>query len=282
MRKQRLVAQHRVQQQPFIAVGARFAEGVRVIEVHVHRTDRYIRRRGHLGPEAQCNSLIRLNAYGEQVGLNLAAWPARLQTVKDQQRRLLELNVDLRGPLLQPLARAQIKRNACPAPVLDLHTHRGISLRARLGIDPVLVAITHHMLAVHQSRPVLAAHRVQDRNGRNRSPDFQLLSAHAVGLKTRRRLQRHKTQQLHHMVLHHVAQRARLLVERTAALHAQRLGHCNLHVINVIAVPYRLENSVGKPEHQKILHRLLAKIVIYAEDLILEEDSIYLAIQFAG
>ena len=68
------------------------------------------------------------------------------------------------------------------------------------------------------------------------------------------------------MVLHHVANGADLLVKGAAALHAELLGHGDLHVLDVVAVPNRLEKCVGETEIQKILHRLLAQIVIDAKD----------------
>ena len=76
------------------------------------------------------------------------------------------------------------------------------------------------------------------------------------------------------MVLDHVAQRARLLVVRAAALHAQGLGHRDLHVVDVIAVPERLEDAVGEPEDEDVLDRLLAEIVVDPVDLILAEDPV--------
>ena len=83
------------------------------------------------------------------------------------------------------------------------------------------------------------------------------------------------------MVLHHVAQRAGLLVERPAPLHAQRFRRGNLHVVDVIAVPDRLKDSVGKAEDQNVLHRLLAQVVVDAEDLALVEDRVHLVVQLA-
>ena len=83
------------------------------------------------------------------------------------------------------------------------------------------------------------------------------------------------------MVLHHVAQRAGLLVERPAAFHAQRFRRRDLHVIDVVAIPDRLEDAVGEAEDQNVLHRLLAQVVIDAEDLVLVEDRVDLVIQFA-
>ena len=74
------------------------------------------------------------------------------------------------------------------------------------------------------------------------------------------------------MVGHHVAQRAGLFVERAAAFDAQRLGGRDLDVLNVIAVPHRLEHGVAEAEHHDVLHRLFAEVVIDAIDRVLVED----------
>src|ERR1700685_1158063 len=68
------------------------------------------------------------------------------------------------------------------------------------------------------------------------------------------------------MVLHHVANRAYLLVESAASLHTEVLGHRDLDVLNVFAIPDRLEKRVGKTEVQNVLHGLLAQIVIDAKN----------------
>src|ERR1700722_11830078 len=41
----------------------------------------------------------------------------------------------------------------------------------------------------------------------------------------------------------------------------------------MVAVPDRLEQAVREPQHHNVLHRLLAEIVIDAENLILFEDA---------
>ena len=56
-----------------------------------------------------------------------------------------------------------------------------------------------------------------------------------------------------------------------AAADVDFLGHRDLHVVDVIAVPDRLEDRVGKPQHEQVLHRLLAQVVIDAIDLLLAE-----------
>ena len=51
------------------------------------------------------------------------------------------------------------------------------------------------------------------------------------------------------------------------------LGGRNLHVIDVIPVPDRLEDSVGDPEDKNVLHRLFAQVMIDAKDLLFFEDT---------
>ncbi len=74
------------------------------------------------------------------------------------------------------------------------------------------------------------------------------------------------------MVLHHVAQRAGVVVIVAAALQPDRLGDGDLHVIDDIAVPQPLEDRVGEAQRQQVLHRLLAEVVVDAEGLRLGED----------
>ena len=68
------------------------------------------------------------------------------------------------------------------------------------------------------------------------------------------------------MVLDHVADGAGLLVEGAAALHAEILRHGDLHALDVIAVPDRLQERVGEAEEQQVLHRALAQVMVDAED----------------
>ena len=75
------------------------------------------------------------------------------------------------------------------------------------------------------------------------------------------------------MVLDHVAQQSGLFVVGAAILYTQFFRHGNLHVIDIAPVPERLKDSVGEPEHQQILHRFLAQIVVDAVDLIFFEHA---------
>ena len=74
------------------------------------------------------------------------------------------------------------------------------------------------------------------------------------------------------MVLHHVAQRAGLLVVAGARADAFLFGHRDLDVVDVLLVEQRLEDAVGEPQDQDVLDGLLAEVVIDAVDLALVED----------
>ena len=74
------------------------------------------------------------------------------------------------------------------------------------------------------------------------------------------------------MALDHVAQRAGLLVVGRAVLDAERLGHGDLDVIDIMPVPDRLEEDVGEAEGEDVLDRLFAEVVIDPVDLPLGED----------
>ena len=118
-------------------------------------------------------------------------------------------------------------------------------------------------------------------NGLDRAPYLHLLPAHRFGLEGDRRLHGDKRQQLHHVVLHHIAQRARLLIERPAALDADFFRRRDLDVIDIVPVPDRLEDPIGKAKDQDVLHRLLAQVVIDAEDLVFVEDPVHFVVQLA-
>src|SRR6266852_5971861 len=58
--------------------------------------------------------------------------------------------------------------------------------------------------------------------------------------------------------------------------------HRDLHVIDVIAVPDRLEQSIGETQHEDVLHRFLAEIMIDAVNLMLVENLEQLLVEAAS
>ena len=125
-----------------------------------------------------------------------------------------------------------------------------------------------HVLAAHGEEVDAVA-----RDRPHRAQHLDLLVAHGVGVEGDGRLHGDQREELQQVVLHHVAQRAGLLVVGRAMLDAQRLGGGDLHVVDVAAVPDRLEDAVGEAQHQQVLHGLLGQVVVDAVDLPLVEDA---------
>src|SRR5262249_57213978 len=71
----------------------------------------------------------------------------------------------------------------------------------------------------------------------------------------------------------HVVDGSRLIVESTAPLDTEVLRHGDLHALDVLTVPERLQERVGKTEEQHVTHRSLAQVMIDAEDVVLVECS---------
>ncbi len=103
---------------------------------------------------------------------------------------------------------------------------------------------------------------------------LHLLVANHLRLEVGRRLHAHDRDELHDVVLHDVAQRAGLLVVRTATFDADLLGNGDLHVVDVLAIPQRLEDAVGKAEDQQVLHGFLAEVMVDAVDLLFDEGRV--------
>ena len=68
------------------------------------------------------------------------------------------------------------------------------------------------------------------------------------------------------MILDHVADGAGFIVERAAALDAEILRHRDLHALDVVAVPERLQKRIREAEEDHVMHRALAEVMVDAED----------------
>src|SRR5437764_11544713 len=71
------------------------------------------------------------------------------------------------------------------------------------------------------------------------------------------------------MVGDHVAERAGALIEFAAPLDSDRLGGRDLHMVDMPAIPDRLEQSVGKAQRHHVLHCFLAEEMVDSIDLML-------------
>ena len=84
------------------------------------------------------------------------------------------------------------------------------------------------------------------------------------------------------MVLDDVPGRPGLLVEAAPLLDPDRLGHRDLHVVDVAAVPEGLEDPVPEAEDHQVPDGLLAQVMVDPVDLRLPEDLADLAIEALG
>ncbi|CAM4025963.1 hypothetical protein NOMA109596_19095 [Nocardioides marinus] len=200
-------------------------------------------------------------------------------------RGLLEHHDDLADAAVHPLAGAQVERHARPAPVL----HLGLEGHEGLGVGAVraeVVGVRRGALTLDQAGDVLPADGVAvDVGGGERLErlqDLELLVADVLPADVRRGLHRHEAQQLQQVVLHHVAQRAGVVVVAAAGPDTHGLGHRDLHVVDPLGVPQRLEEGVGEARDQEVLHALLAQVVVDPEDLVLGEDRADGVVDLAG
>src|SRR5678815_5461050 len=68
------------------------------------------------------------------------------------------------------------------------------------------------------------------------------------------------------MVFDHVADRPSIVVELPPALDPELLCHCDLHTLDVIPVPDRLQETVREAKEQKIENGLFTKVVVDTKD----------------
>ena len=137
------------------------------------------------------------------------------------------------------------------------------------------------MLAQHRAGAILTAHRLCRLDGGHRGEHFGFLCADRGGIEARGRLHGHHRKQREHVVRDHVAQRPGCLVELAALLHAHRLRHGDLHVIDPVAVPDRFEQPIGEAERHDALDRVFSEKVVDAENLVLVQRAQDAGIQLA-
>src|SRR5216683_631350 len=112
--------------------------------------------------------------------------------------------------------------------------------------------------------------------------DLGLLAAHCIGMERDRRFHCDEAEKLHYVVGNHVAQRARSIKISSTLFDAYSLGIRYLHVVNVAAVPNRLEDGVVETKHQNVLHRFFAEVMVDAVDLVFRQHGFDFAVQSAG
>ena len=191
---------------------------------------------------------VGLNPDRQHVGRQRRAWICVIQ----DSRHVVEVDRDFARALGHPLAGAQVERHAGPSPVVDPASQRDKSFDLRVRRDVLLVAIGLDRHAADQPLAVLAAHDpfldVLVAQRAQRAQHVELRVAHRLGAGGVGRLGRDHAKRLQQMALHHVAQRARVIVVGGARADALGLGDCYLHVIDESRRPDRLENRVGEAQ----------------------------------
>src|SRR5262245_633081 len=75
------------------------------------------------------------------------------------------------------------------------------------------------------------------------------------------------------MILNHVADRAGLIIERPPALYPEILRHGDLHTLDLIAVPERLEERIREAEEHHVMDWSFSQIMIDAKDVLFVEST---------
>ena len=145
---------------------------------------------------------------------------------------------------------------------------------SEFGRHTGLVPVGRHRAAVDDALGVLAegdgvVDIEAEGQGLQAPEELGPFVAHPFGLPPGGRLDGGDGEQLHHVVLEHVAEHAGLFVVAGALLDAEGLGGDDPDVVDVVAVPQRLEDRVGQPEGEHVLHRLFGEVVVDPEDLVL-------------
>ena len=93
------------------------------------------------------------------------------------------------------------------------------------------------------------------------------------GIQAGRRIHRDQRQHLQQVGLDHVHQGAGAVVIPGPVLQRQRLVEHDIHPLDVIGAPQRLEQPVREPQPQQVQHRRLAQEMVHPVDLILRHQG---------
>jgi hypothetical protein len=95
---------------------------------------------------------------------------------------------------------------------------------------------------------------------------FDLFIANSVAMQTRGRLRGQKSYNLKHVVLDDIEDRSGGVVKLTPPLDAEFFRHRDLHTLDVIPIPDRLQKTIGKAKEPKIEDCLFSEVVVDPKD----------------
>ena len=92
---------------------------------------------------------------------------------------------------------------------------------------------------------------------------FYHLVAEIIGIENCRRFHRGKRYQLNEVILYHITQCSGSFIKPSTLFDTQILYCGNLYIVNVITVPQRLEDAIGKTQSQNVLRSLFTQEMVY-------------------
>src|SRR3984893_7593974 len=82
------------------------------------------------------------------------------------------------------------------------------------------------------------------------------------------------------MVRHHIAQGARLFIERRTVLDTYCFSSGDLYIVDVVPVPHWFEQRITEAENEDVLHCFFAKIMVNPVHRFLVEYAVHHVIQY--
>ena len=168
----------------------------------------------------------------------------------------------------EALAGPDENRHTSPAPGVAVQADRDEGLRVGISGDtsdlPIAVVLTSDDV-IRRQRP-------------DRTEDVKSTVTDGV-IAGARGLHEHQRQDLQQVVLHDVTKGPDPVVEGPAIFYAKALGHRDLNGLDVLTAPQRLEPGIGESHEFDVLDRLLAQVVVYAQQLVLAEHLVQSIIQ---
>src|SRR5208282_518849 len=266
----------------FVASRGLLAKIFLILEVHVDGAEAHDRA-GNLGRKLERDSFFGLDVQHQLIRHQM--FDGRV--AEEHEGRPSKLYHDLSITHRHTLAGSQVEGNVGPAPVVDQQFHGDEGLGARIRGDIGLGPVGGDALAVFGALAILAAHAAAEdvfiAGGLDGVENFGLLVADGVGVAGDGRLHGGEADELHDVVGHHIAQRAGVIEISAAAFEANFFSHRDLDMVDVTAVPDRLEDSVGEAEGHDVLDGFFSEIVIDAVDLFFVGDFEQLLVErFSG
>mmetsp|Transcript_47397 Transcript_47397/g.141467 ORF Transcript_47397/g.141467 Transcript_47397/m.141467 type:complete len:221 (-) Transcript_47397:379-1041(-) len=215
----------------------------------------------HLVHVLQIDCLLGLDPHDKLVG---AAWNQLVE------RLLFECDADLCHALVEALACSHEERHASPALVVDVQDDCGIrgALRTRgyslvIQVSRLLVQLAVEVPRVARKLPDEAVLHAQLPHGLE---ELDLLLRDVLAGQLLGRLHGDPQKDLQQVVLHDIADDAKLVEVASTAASAKILLENNLYRSDVAPVPDCLKQLVPEADRRQVQNHLLAQVVVNPED----------------